>query len=650
MDDYEIDAVLANFNPNSQVNDYNPNLSIYRHVDKSQLVTYTTEFCFEPTGIFEICSFGKIAGADGTLLSSSRINTVVKVFEFYRQSTQAQFLAGYDNEADLGKYFSESTSDLTAGAADGKTGYSLQSYPEPVNSANYFANSIYDGKLALATWQPELDDYQLGGLPEPSFRATFSNDRKPEDYGLNPRTDMDTAEPFGQYFFYDSEKRDGYAYNDPTNDRLTYPMPASDAVPGAIFPDGGLSDPCRIIAFPAGNFGKKDGQIAGLHFWIKPNFNTADSTRIRTILQPHVQEKCWAGMKGCVLLYLPNAVQDSEILLGNEYYSYSDFNPTHSFLFGWGYGFSPTAYKISSTVNHNFNDHSDAEHGAFPLYNFEGHQWNHIGLSWKCVRADPLIALTINGDIVPETRWVVNSTGRTGKPWYGTYFAPVISLGLPLRGAQAQSWQPWQYPDPGYPMAYAADSTYDDIIGYLGFIPDFEFGKFWGWGRYYNEPDATYTSPEINLHRELKLDRREILRPRSGSWTVYWPRNNRDGDEVVDNILPPTVNPDDPDDPHAEKWGESHDPISINIGLDDGQNTEWLYNDPSQMATYAGGSEFDITMPSGNRFDITNGHKFRYQVRFNLEPGQTLYDTPVFDDISFTFHIKPKILRWQVIN
>ena len=45
------DMVYANFNPNSLFTDWNPNANIYLAVDKGQLTSSTTEFCFEPTGV-----------------------------------------------------------------------------------------------------------------------------------------------------------------------------------------------------------------------------------------------------------------------------------------------------------------------------------------------------------------------------------------------------------------------------------------------------------------------------------------------------------------------------------------------------------------------------------------------------------------------
>ncbi|MFC1587720.1 hypothetical protein ACFL54_05360 [Planctomycetota bacterium] len=678
------DQYLANFNPNSQLNDYNPNLSMFRHIDKSQLVTYSTEFCFEPTGYFEIQSLGEILGNDGRVIAGPQIHAIVKVFEYFRQTTQAQFMAGYETEADLGYYFSQSSHLTTALAGlSSLSGYSLQSYPEPVTEENYLADSHFDGQLMLATWQPELAEYEvdvsdyypppeIGDLnPVPSLRATFRQDVKAEDYGNNPQTDYDTEAPsdteFMEFTFPGFYKAKGegmmfltfpsHFFNYPCNDRLTYDLSAEDPVPGAIFPDGALSDACRSIGFPAGNFGKDGGRIGAMHFWIKPNFDVGNSTRVRQLIS------FFRTMSGCNILgpaqqslyYFCNNNHNREINIDFYHDTIAKFNKplwtaTRSFAAGWGYSVHNAVGLLSSTVNHDFPEHSDSEHGTYHEYNFDSRQWNHIGLSWNVYGSSApdaswFLVMSVNGQPVDPRRW-----GKQGNfsesfdIWrpVGFFDGPnVFSFGESVFGRSLINYQ-----------NYVADCTFDDIIGYLDFVPCELYPQFYQWGRYYNQSDAVYTSPEINLHRELKLDRREILQPRSVSWTVYWPKYNRDGDQVVDDILPPTVNPNDPEDPLAEKWGASLDPISIDVGLrkEGYTSTDWMFrNQASEMATYAGGSVLK-SADANNFYHIDYTTKFCYQVRFNLEPGQTLYDTPVFDDISFTFHIKPRILRWQIVN
>ncbi|MFC1588416.1 PilX N-terminal domain-containing pilus assembly protein [Planctomycetota bacterium] len=686
------DQYLANFNPNSQLNDYNPNLSTYRHIDKSQLTLHTTEICFEPTGIFEISSFGEVFDTAGVQLAATKIRTQVQVFEYFRVTTQADFMAGYQVEDDLADYISLSTSMTTALAADSNPGYSLQSYPEPVTEENYFAESVFDGQLKLATWQAELNEYgvevsaevppelNLPGQPfdpRPILRASFTRDLKPDVFGLNPYTDFD-VDHCGSYFYRERnpELKWDHLFNQPANAPLTHSFDPEYPVAGSLFPDGVLSDATRTVGIAGGNFGKADGHIGALHFWVKPNFDAANSTRVRKLLCMFKQgNRNNMGHVQAVLYYFSN--NDTNIEDNFAFYGYfSTWAPTRFLVAGWGLSCNNVVGMFSTTVNHQFPGHSEAQHGIYPEYNFESHQWNHIGLSWNMLGIEGalesgwFLGMAINGEDVNSTRWGTQGFNPDSlwsiwedprDPWEPNIFRfgesvlghrkyPIIYSPGGMRPAKLDGTQ-----------NYIADCTFDEVIGYLDFVPAEDMLAFWDWGRYYGENDATYTSPPIDLHRQLKLDRREVIRPRSVTWTVYWPKYNRDGDEIADNILPPNIDGDlldtddpydpVPDDPMADKWGEPRDPISIDIGLDDGSYTEWQYNnDPLQMPTYAGGSKLDAMSESSGSFVITSNLRFRYQVRFNLEPGQTLYDTPVFDDISFTFHIKPKILRWQVVN
>ncbi|MFC1587378.1 hypothetical protein ACFL54_03625 [Planctomycetota bacterium] len=199
---YMADALLANFNPNSQLNDYNPDFHIFRHVDKSQLTQYTTELCFQSTGVYSIHSLGLVRGAE-ELRSKYSIETVIKLFHHLRFSTQEQFMQDYDQDDPQSIYeiFRESYgvyptagADLVMGSGDvggnNRWGPSLTSYPEPVrvkhslsmeerpipdesgnntsdtHKFSYF--SKYDGCLMLSTYQRQPANYLAG---QPIFLA-----------------------------------------------------------------------------------------------------------------------------------------------------------------------------------------------------------------------------------------------------------------------------------------------------------------------------------------------------------------------------------------------------------------------------------------------------------------------------------------------
>jgi hypothetical protein len=91
--------------------------------DDKGLYTSTTEFSFNSGGYYSISSTGTVSDAAGNRLAQKRINTVVKVFDIWRQTTQAQF---------------------NAAASSDKV--QVQTYPEPqaVTAAGY------DGQIMVA--------------------------------------------------------------------------------------------------------------------------------------------------------------------------------------------------------------------------------------------------------------------------------------------------------------------------------------------------------------------------------------------------------------------------------------------------------------------------------------------------------------------
>ncbi len=120
-------AITANANPNSRINRYNPNSPAHVTVDKSDLVrldrdgrttrkAYTTEFCFDTNGVFEVTALGQLAdrirggdagGPPAASTASSGagsagdvrfrpiyqrpMRTVIKVFDVLRHTSQFHF-------------------------------------------------------------------------------------------------------------------------------------------------------------------------------------------------------------------------------------------------------------------------------------------------------------------------------------------------------------------------------------------------------------------------------------------------------------------------------------------------------------------------------------------------------------------------------
>ncbi len=90
--------VMAAFNPNVMVNKYNRDVNLRWWngkavflYDKTDLEVYSTEICFHSMGYFEITSLGLLVSNKGNLEGSAKVQTIAKVFEVYRDTTQADF-------------------------------------------------------------------------------------------------------------------------------------------------------------------------------------------------------------------------------------------------------------------------------------------------------------------------------------------------------------------------------------------------------------------------------------------------------------------------------------------------------------------------------------------------------------------------------
>jgi hypothetical protein len=99
------DALKANFNPNLHLNESNPDENMYLRVDKTDLFVNSTEFCFLPTGYFEIESLGRVVrplaenapdvmSGPNQLVAQAKVKAIYKLYDMIRETTQKQFYAG----------------------------------------------------------------------------------------------------------------------------------------------------------------------------------------------------------------------------------------------------------------------------------------------------------------------------------------------------------------------------------------------------------------------------------------------------------------------------------------------------------------------------------------------------------------------------
>ncbi|MFC1588589.1 hypothetical protein ACFL54_09790, partial [Planctomycetota bacterium] len=290
------DAVIANFCPNADLNDFNPNATLFRCIDKNDLLHYTTEFCFEPTGTFSICSEGYIAGNESDLLARQEIQAIIKVFETARITTQAQFFPEPADTmiANQHQYFGSNQTSIRTSGMDSDiacpswgNGPLTQCYPEPLilDEAARIAQAHYDGYVCLAANQAE-DLLGSSGVFRVSFNGTLDADQANGDPSLaedcnDPAWAEHTEHPTTNRLLF--TPKDAADYLDSEGKKLQ---------PGNLYVDGGYSEAYQTLMYHSvNNFGSNNGKKGSLLFWLKPNFQPERSSRPRTFFSMNNMNK-----------------------------------------------------------------------------------------------------------------------------------------------------------------------------------------------------------------------------------------------------------------------------------------------------------------------------------------------------------------------
>lgn len=171
------DVIKANFNPNLHLNELNPDEPMYLLVDKTDLIVWSTEFCFVPHGYFEIESLGRVMNpvdSSGTgvgtttyqILAESSVRTVVKVFDAHRDCSQKDFYGGKITADGVAGDPFDDLPDISAAEGYRTSGnLPLMTGPEPDNGVAADENNA-EGYIQLATMG--------GSLPIPSTSPTAS--------------------------------------------------------------------------------------------------------------------------------------------------------------------------------------------------------------------------------------------------------------------------------------------------------------------------------------------------------------------------------------------------------------------------------------------------------------------------------------------
>jgi hypothetical protein len=137
-------------------------------IDKTDLNRSTAEFSFDSNGVFRIVSNGMVVDPRlGNLLAARKLEALVKVYDVWRESTQAQFVEGTLSPA-RGKPGSDQSGQVAMDAVNISNRLGLVTQPEPLVPRDYqirpFAGQGFDylSQGNLKSWQAYLEDVVSG--------------------------------------------------------------------------------------------------------------------------------------------------------------------------------------------------------------------------------------------------------------------------------------------------------------------------------------------------------------------------------------------------------------------------------------------------------------------------------------------------------
>jgi hypothetical protein len=493
------DVLKANFNPNLHLNEINPNRTLFAHVDKTDLVVQSTEFCFTPMGIFEIRSEGRILGEDGRARARAAVVAEVRLYDAVRDTAQRDFMAG--------AFASR------RGGPETNNNLALESGPEPDNGPAPLENG-YEGYLQLSTIGGNLTGASLKPpgarwttLSDPSFlpgarptppggphlgsvlHAHFQFDHAAHHHAsrnlstspplwdgfrlpqgawqtvfgrrccLNRNWEDRTESVPGPYSPADLG-RSGHDYRIARSFAGTPPR-VREVAPGDLRLDGAYAERHSAFGYWIDenvSFNFNEGTAA---FWIKPGFFPEAAGKRRTLLSAgryhaHAPDVLNPSPFG---LFLTPASGDEAL---SPSYAGTPFRPV-SLAFGLGFSTSTGynwetfggpeahathhAFVLGPTLNHEGHgpDNGDPRVGDDGRFNWlRAHEWTHVAVTWdnprgRLPRPDS-VQVYVNGRLLPGTVGVPHLYAGQGQPFRDTPRWTTHSLQAAIAGLSSPRW------------------------------------------------------------------------------------------------------------------------------------------------------------------------------------------------------------------
>jgi hypothetical protein len=483
------DVLKANFNPNR---------NLFTHVDKTDLLVHSIEFCFTPMGAFEIESTGRVVAplgnGDHEMLAVQKSSVTVKLFDAVRETSQQQFYAGTFSKRRAGP--------------ETNNNFGMECGPEPDNGPAPSENR-YEGYLQLSTigsnltktaqkprqelWTTLTDpSFYPGALPMPSggahlgsvIHAHFQLDHAAHHHASRSGF---TSPPFWDGFrvpqggwqtvfgrrcclnrnWEDRTETLPSPYSPADGPRAGRdfriarsftgpPPPGSETAPSDLRLDGAYIERDSAFGYWIDenvSFNFNEGAVG---FWMKPAFFPEATVKRRTLLSMsryHARAPALMNPSPFALFFIPPQGGD-ETATPSYTAGVKKMRPS-SLAFGLGFS-AATGYNGEMTGRDDPDD--KATHHAFvfsPTLNHEGHgdgrssllrahEWIHVGVTWANPRetlpTSETVRILINGRILPDTVGMAHLFQAEGQPFKKTPWWSVHSLQASLPGLVRSAW------------------------------------------------------------------------------------------------------------------------------------------------------------------------------------------------------------------
>jgi len=613
------DLVKANANPNSLFNKFNPNEVVARLVDKSDLTSYTTEFCLQSSGLFEIEALGLVTQKVIPFLTEKEMES--ESIESEQSDSQIVFAHQTRTVIDLGVQAQETTqADFKHGSiASSIEETTLQTYPD-INEA-----CPADGQILLATNQSTKSSGTI-------FQNHFTKNFKADYAAGNPEVIV--------------ENESGDTSGNPVKQSFGRPhaggiLDKSVLGPGSLYPDGAYSEMISCLCYDAkGNFPDSPPAVqtepqrfrGAMTFWWKPNY-TFFSSKPRVVFSA---TKSYQNI--FEVLAFPNNYPADEYVP-----SPLQTENTGQLVWLWSTGSYPDNKQNSYIV-------------AVPLANVQPHQWIHLGIAWDTIPAKglPETCVYCGGvgriSLVPQAsteKIQVTCRQCNGSGIQYRYTGPQEAYTLMINGQDTS--QSMIYPSVATHLKSlnlsennsirlgerfarsfwnsSGDFTIDEFTVH---VPDHiaqakeiiwnDFRK----GRYY-QGQGVFTSGliEIPLNELMNQElNKEVTSALKGLvvWTVYYP----------------------------EKWDIQNRKVEIQLLNEQSEPITAVLSDDA-------GTEIALPLKLILEKGVSQDKKLKLKYRVIFRAGQDelnqpLLTSPVLDDITLTLmKAEPRILEWYVI-